>query len=325
MADDDEQRYERFDVDNDFEGGQWIGGEYFYDQKVKKRQQTRDDAIYGIFASDSDDSEGGRRGRKRDRGGGDRGDLTKPVAFVSTGQVVQQTLEDDETPAIIVKRAREASPDERPGLGSSTAGLGAGGGGGLGFTRSSAAAAAAAANRPGMLDVNGSDEEEVLPSAFGRRIKAAAEARRRREEVTAASTAGGGAGAGRGAAGGAPADPKFAAFEKHTKGIGLKLLKSMGYTPGEGLGKNKSGISRPVEPKMRPKGMGMGFGDFTEQGLAPAPAAKPKAGTSPPPEVPGLKDVGKGGEWTCLAFILLHSSGFVVRFMSLQLSGQRSP
>lgn len=38
---DDEQQYDRFDVDNDFEGGQWIGGEFFHSGKRRKRQQVR--------------------------------------------------------------------------------------------------------------------------------------------------------------------------------------------------------------------------------------------------------------------------------------------
>ena len=58
--------------------------------------------------------------------------------------------------------------------------------------------------------------------------------------------------------------PGIGKWEKHTKGIGMKLLSKMGFKSGEGLGAERKGISRVVEVKVRPTNLGLGFGDFQE-------------------------------------------------------------
>ncbi|KAI2497077.1 hypothetical protein MHU86_17447 [Fragilaria crotonensis] len=68
-------------------------------------------------------------------------------------------------------------------------------------------------------------------------------------------------------------DPNLGKWEKHTKGIGMKLLAKMGYKGSGGLGAKrkvdadgpaKGGISRPVEVVVRPNNLGLGFGNFKE-------------------------------------------------------------
>ena len=50
------------------------------------------------------------------------------------------------------------------------------------------------------------------------------------------------------------------AWEKHTKGIGLKLLKKFGFNGR--LGANEDGISSSVEVKVRPSGLGLSIKSY---------------------------------------------------------------
>ncbi|XP_050379205.1 septin and tuftelin-interacting protein 1 homolog 1 [Argentina anserina] len=250
---DDYQEMEKFGMENDYEGGEWHGGEFYYRNRKTKRVQTKDDALYGSFAdSDYSDEDDGSRKRRKDRKSA--ADFTKPVSFVSTGVVMpNQEAEDD-----LKQQSGDTDRAATPGLGSAfnthynSGGLGLGSTGGLGLNSSV-----------------GNDEEDdsnFLPSAFGKKIKEAAERRHKEKErmklqqqqssqSRRGSETKGPIGGGNGGLG---------AFEKHTKGIGRLLLEKMGYKDGAGLGKNKQGITAPIEVSLRPKNMGMGFNDYKE-------------------------------------------------------------
>jgi tuftelin-interacting protein 11 len=138
-----DQRYERFDLDNDFEGGQFIGDEFFFSKQKRKRQQTKEDAIYG-YMTDSDEEDGRRRGPRQ------KADYTKPVGFISSG-ITGGTAEKPDK--------EDDDAEERPGMG-------------LGFSATNGRAGlglGASEQKPLEEDEEEEGEEDVLPGAFGRR------------------------------------------------------------------------------------------------------------------------------------------------------------
>lgn len=74
--------------------------------------------------------------------------------------------------------------------------------------------------------------------------------------------------------GGTHSDQSFGGWEKHTKGIGQKLLGQMGYKAGQGLGKTLQGITTPVEAYKRKGKAAVGaYGtERTERSLKDFPA-----------------------------------------------------
>lgn len=151
------QHFERLDTGQEFEGGQWIDGEFFHRGKKKgKVQQTQEDRLYGVFQGSSDE-EGGKGGRKRKRrDGDDTAVLHKPVGFVSTG-VITDVLDDHE------ETDKLHGPQQRPREPEGTAAF-------PGFTvpsvvlpRQRGYQACQAASAPGNLDSYPSSVSSVVP------------------------------------------------------------------------------------------------------------------------------------------------------------------
>jgi hypothetical protein len=54
---DNSQENEKLSMEKDFEGGKWIGEEFYFQEQKRGRTQTSDESLYGVFAGDDSDNE----------------------------------------------------------------------------------------------------------------------------------------------------------------------------------------------------------------------------------------------------------------------------
>jgi tuftelin-interacting protein 11 len=254
-----------FATDNDYEGGQWIDGEFYATDTKRGQRQSKEEALYGVFgggSSDEDERGGGKKGKRgtkrpRDKGsGGGGGGGMAPMSFVSSSSTGS-----GRDAAMKKKGAAEAAAG-RAGLGA-TAGLGAARAGlgataGLGTARAGLGAAPsigeapAAESETGGLGGLGSKSNSHFKDLMGQSgvdVKGAEPKKKTGPMANQSSgptkTPGGG--------------QTIGTWEKHTKGFGLKMLEKMGYKKGEGLGKNRDGVTLAPATMVRQQGAGLGM------------------------------------------------------------------
>ncbi|KAK9161752.1 hypothetical protein Syun_008093 [Stephania yunnanensis] len=163
------QQMDRFGTENDYEGGQWIDGEFYYrnQKEKKKRLQTKDDVLYGVFAeSDSDADDDSSKKRRRGDLSSKKADFSKPVNFVSTGTFMPNP-EKSEKSDFDAENSNENDQFNDPVEGNSGLGLGFKSGLGLGFREGSPKGDVK------MAELDGEDGgfDDFLPTEFGREIK----------------------------------------------------------------------------------------------------------------------------------------------------------
>jgi hypothetical protein len=63
--------------------------------------------------------------------------------------------------------------------------------------------------------------------------------------------------------------PDIASFEKHTKGVGMRMLSKFGYRKGQGLGKYGQGRAEPIEVREHPLREGLGYAGESSEDDSP--------------------------------------------------------
>lgn len=81
------QEYVRMSMDNDYEGGEFVDGEFYFTEQKQRRAQTKDEAIYGVFDDEYEDD----RTKSSARSG-----LGGSMNFVSAGAIGDSDKEEEE-------------------------------------------------------------------------------------------------------------------------------------------------------------------------------------------------------------------------------------
>ncbi|XP_035773705.1 septin-interacting protein 1-like [Anopheles albimanus] len=205
----DDDEYERFEI-TDYD----LANEF---NPNRGRRATKNQQIYGIWASDSENeyenegSSSGRRGGGRGRMAGKAPkDYTAPIGFIAGG--IQQSGKKQESKKEQKEDSEDDSEEEEDG----------------------------ASRRPQFGKKQGSpastSSESDEDKRSGADLRSMAGFRSFNKPAPKVGK-------------------NLGNWEQHTRGIGAKLLLQMGYQPGKGLGKDLQGIAAPVEAHLR-KGRG---------------------------------------------------------------------
>ena len=267
--------YASMNVDDEYEGGQWVDGEFYYQQKKTRpqRAQSKAEAIYGVWAEDADDEEDNERraakqSKRRDEelikddeqpeeeveaaAGGRRGlGLGASASQRKEGRQGRRQAASEGSSLLgrTMKFVASSSPTPQPPTDNeppSTAQPAP-------PTVSSPAATTAAS-------ASASVSESISTTTLSfkrRRLAQQAEINRQKQpDPPQANTT----------ASAAPTQPRpfrpptvdaeYAAFTQHSSPAVLLMMERMGFRGR--LGKHETGVALPILPQLRPKGVGLG-------------------------------------------------------------------